>query len=129
MVTLAERSKMIRTTFGLNTQKELADILGCSVGKVKAYEQGTTKKFKPADMLILKDKFNLSMEWLENGVGDMIKSKNQMLVDDIEDMEFALSNHMTDDAKEIISLLPFTPPLEVANFIKKQKEYKNLAEK
>ena len=125
MITLAERSKMIRNTFGLNTQQDLADILHCSVGKIKAYEQGTTKKFKPSDMLVLKEKFNISMDWLEKGEGEMIVNKSNSLLADIEDVEFALTNDMTDDAKEIISLLPFTPPMEVSDFIKKQRDFKN----
>jgi len=126
VINLAERSKKIRKKFGLNTQQELANILKCSVGKIKAYEQGNTLNFKSADMQILKNTFKLNQTWLEDGTGEMLLV--EALLKDIDDMAFVVNNHLSDDAKEIISLLPYASADYISQVIKKLKQYQELSE-
>ena len=128
MISIADRSRAIRNTFGLNTQQDLADVLGCSLGKVKAYEQGTTKRFKPADIMILKEKYNLNQEWLEFGTGEMILTSSQKLLKDIEDMSFALNENISSYVKEIVPLLPYASQAYLEQVIQKLKEFKKISE-
>jgi len=128
MISIADRSRAIRNTFGLNTQQDLADVLGCSLGKIKAYEQGTTKRFKPADIMILKEKYNLNQEWLEFGTGEMILTSSQKLLKDIEDMSFALNENISSYVKEIVPLLPYASQAYLEQVIQKLKEFKKLSE-
>lgn len=64
-----ERLKSLRKQLRL-TQQEFADKLGISRGNIAAYE---VAKNAPSDAVILLicRYFNVSEEWLRNGVGDM----------------------------------------------------------
>jgi len=94
MENLADRIKLLRKKFGV-TQEQLADVLGCSDGKVKAWEQGNTKNIKPKDSLKLAKHFKVSKEWLEDGVGEMIRSESDLLLDDITQTAALLDNSIS----------------------------------
>jgi len=79
---LADRIRLVRKTLGVN-QVELADIFGCTDGKIKAWEQGNTKHMKPRDILILTNKYGFNYEWLESGTGDMMQNTGDLLLHDI----------------------------------------------
>jgi len=92
MQNLANRIKAVRKKLGIN-QQELADILGCSDGKVKGWEQGNTKTIKAKDSIILADKFGFSREWLEDGEGEMMQNKSNLLIDEINETVALLNSN------------------------------------
>lgn len=71
MRSLADRIKAVRKRLGMS-QQELADVLGCSDGKIKGWEQGNTIKIKSRDSLFLTNKYGFNQEWLEDGKGEMM---------------------------------------------------------
>lgn len=72
---LSERIKFIRKSFGIN-QEKLADILGTSLGVPKGLENGSIMAIKPKYSLVLSNRFNISKEWIESGIGDMYIDDN-----------------------------------------------------
>ncbi|WP_373070670.1 XRE family transcriptional regulator [Sulfurimonas sp.] len=71
MQSLADRIRAVRKKLGMS-QQELADVLGCSDGKIKGWEQGNTMTIKPRDSLFLAKKYGFSQEWLEDGKGEIM---------------------------------------------------------
>ena len=82
MKELSDRIKLIRKKIGVN-QQGLADILGCTDGKIKGWEQGKTKTIKYKDMMLLTNKYGFSQEWIEDGKGEMMINKGDLLLKDI----------------------------------------------
>ncbi|MCX6076023.1 MAG: hypothetical protein NTW78_03960 [Campylobacterales bacterium] len=82
MQDLSDRIKMVRKVIGVS-QQGLADIIGCTDGKIKAWEQKTTLVMKPKDILVLVNKYGFNYEWLEDGTGDMLQVDGDITLKDI----------------------------------------------
>ena len=82
MKTLSERIKLIRKITGL-TQEQLATLLGCTDGKVKAWEHGKTLTMKRNDINTLSNEYGFNHDWLEHGEGDMMINEGDLLLRDI----------------------------------------------
>lgn len=91
MLLLEDRIRAVRKKLGVN-QQGLADIIGSSDGKVKAWEQGNTLTIKSKDILLLSNKYGFNPEWLEYGTGDMMLDKGELLLADIARTEALLSD-------------------------------------
>ena len=78
MRNLADRIKAVRKRLGMS-QQELADVLGCSDGKIKGWEQGNTMNIKSRDSLFLTKKYGFNQEWLEDGKGEMMSIQGDFL--------------------------------------------------
>ena len=64
-----KRLKELRKELGL-TQQEFADRLGIKRNTIATYEAGKSKPSDSAAVLIC-NTFNVSMDWLRNGTGEM----------------------------------------------------------
>ena len=95
MEKLSDRVRAIRKKLGMNSQKELADVLGCSDGKIKGWEQDTTKSMKSSDIITLTTKYGFSEEWLETGKGDMMVDKDALLLENISSIDNMLNKNLT----------------------------------
>jgi len=93
MKKLSDRIRAVRKKLGMN-QVELADILGCTDGKIKAWEQETTVTMKAKDALLLSQKFGFSQEWLMDGEGEMLLDRGELLLDDISKVKNLLDNNL-----------------------------------
>lgn len=70
---LGERIKYLRThVLNLPTQQEFADAIGLSRGAIGNWEQGKGVKRDSIDMICRK--FNVSMQWLRTGQGQVMFS-------------------------------------------------------
>lgn len=66
-----ERIRQIRKNLEMN-QTEFGEMLGCSQTAVAKYESGLVVPDKPLRLLIC-EKFNVNLTWLETGEGDPYK--------------------------------------------------------
>ena len=82
MEKLSDRIRFIRKKLGIN-QQELADILSCTDGKIKGWEQDKTKNIKLKDSTLLSERYGFSKEWIEDGVGEAIPNNGDLLLGDI----------------------------------------------
>lgn len=71
---LKDRFKLLREKLKF-TQKNMADVLGCGVGKIKQIEIGKTESISFADANLLEKKFKISEQWLRFDKGDMFIEK------------------------------------------------------
>lgn len=94
MQNLADRIRAVRKKLGIN-QQQLADILGCSDGKIKGWEQGNTLSMKPLDIFTLEKKFGFNQEWLENGEGEMMTSQGDLLLKDIAQVTAIIDGNLS----------------------------------
>ncbi|MBE0498596.1 MAG: LexA family transcriptional regulator [Campylobacterales bacterium] len=83
MSDLADRIREVRKVLGGISQKKLAEIVGCTDGKIKAWEQGTTPNIKPKDVFLLANKYGFNYDWLADGKGEMMQNKGDLLLRDI----------------------------------------------
>ena len=56
---LKDKLKEIRKTLGLN-QQNIADVLGCKIGKIKQIETGKTATISFADAKLLEKKYRIA---------------------------------------------------------------------
>lgn len=84
---LADKLKRVRKELGLS-QKDIADAIGCKVGKIKQIEAAKTASISFADANLLEKKFRISEQWLRFDNGEMFVEPT---LDDIEilDQEFS----------------------------------------
>ncbi len=92
MQSLADRIRAVRKKLGMS-QQELADVLGCSDGKIKGWEQGNTMTIKARDSMLLAKKYGFDQEWLEDGKGEMMQSKGYfpLEVENLNDISYSNS--------------------------------------
>jgi phage repressor protein C with HTH and peptisase S24 domain len=90
---LSDRIKLIRTKTGMS-QEDLAEVLGCSDGKIKGFEQGRTKEIKPKDALLLQNLYGFSQEWIMTGTGSMMIDQDALLLKNIQATVNLLDNTM-----------------------------------
>lgn len=93
MQNLADRIKAVRKKLGVN-QAELGEILGCTDGKIKYWEQGQTDTMKARDALILQNKFGFNQDWLMEGKGEMILETGELLLKDINTVRNLLDDNL-----------------------------------
>lgn len=93
MKSLSERIKIVRKKLGVN-QIELGEILGCTDGKIKYWEQGQTDKIKARDALILQNKFGFNQDWLMEGKGEMMLETGELLLKDIKAVKNMLDDNL-----------------------------------
>lgn len=60
---LKDKVKFLRKTLGIN-QQNLADTLGCKIGKIKQIETGKTATISYADAKLLEKKYKINEQWL-----------------------------------------------------------------
>lgn len=94
MQNLADRIRAVRKKLGIN-QVELGDILGCTEGKIKGWEQGKTLTIKPKDTVLLESKYGFNREWLENGEGDMMINQGDLVLNDISTISAMLNGNIS----------------------------------
>ena len=80
---LKERIKLLREKEDI-TQKQLADLLGISVDRVKNLEGGRVKNLHPKEVTKLVKEFNINEKWLIDGEGEMYKSDKKLQIIDEE---------------------------------------------
>ncbi len=68
---LEERFKYFRKELGLS-QKDIAQALSCTTGKIKQIERGITKSINYDDAKILENKYNIREQWLRFEKGKML---------------------------------------------------------
>lgn len=73
-MTLQERIKEIRGKFNVDRQIDLATIMGVNVARVKSLEVGRVKKISLEEANTLVKKFNLSLDWILYGKGNMLNT-------------------------------------------------------
>lgn len=73
-MTLQERIKGIRTKFHIDSQADLAKIMGVNAARVKSLEVGRVKKISLEEANILVKKFNLSLDWILYGEGNILNT-------------------------------------------------------
>ena len=86
---LKEKLKFIRKELGLN-QQNLADVLGCKIGKIKQIETGKTATISYADAKLLEKKYRINEQWLRFDIGDMF---NGPTIEDFEELEQEFCNN------------------------------------
>lgn len=80
-MTLGERIKKVRKALDL-TQKKFANRLGMKQNTIATYEMGRTNPSDPAIKSICRE-FNISEEWLRNGVEPMFVPSPEESVDEL----------------------------------------------
>lgn len=70
MLLLKDRMKHIRKELGIS-QREVAETLGCKVGKIKQIESGSTASLSFADSKLLEKKYRINDSWIRTGLGDV----------------------------------------------------------
>lgn len=78
-MTLIDRFKMIRNTLGL-TQKEFGKALNKTYIMIQNYEKGR-RNISDGILLNLQEKFNVNIDWLRTGQGNMFLSDNEKKAD------------------------------------------------
>lgn len=88
---LKDRLRLIRKTLGLN-QQNLADSLGCKIGKIKQIETGKTATISYADAKLLEKKYRINEQWLRFNNGDMFIEPT---LEDFEELEDEFKNNQS----------------------------------
>ena len=78
-MTLIDRFKMIRNTLGL-TQKEFGKALNKTYIMIQNYEKGR-RNISDGVLLNLQEKFNVNIDWMRTGEGEMFLSDNEKKAD------------------------------------------------
>jgi transcriptional regulator with XRE-family HTH domain len=73
MEDLKDRIKHLRNIFEVGSQEKLAEILKVNGARVKSIETGRVKDLTAQEANILVKKFNLNIDWLLTGKGDMLQ--------------------------------------------------------
>lgn len=90
---LKDKLKLLRSILGLN-QQNIADTLGCKIGKIKQIETGKTATISYADAKLLEKKYKLSEQWLRFNIGDMFVGPSVEDFDELEE-EFNAANNIS----------------------------------
>ncbi|MCX6051050.1 MAG: helix-turn-helix transcriptional regulator [Campylobacterales bacterium] len=73
-----EKIRKIRKTLGYKSREKFAEKLGIPFPTLRAYEQGIIENIPHSFIATLTDKFNINMNWLMFGEGEMfIKNDNK----------------------------------------------------
>jgi transcriptional regulator with XRE-family HTH domain len=76
MTTLGERLKNIRWVLKLN-QKQMAEKLELTQSAISAVEKGISKSLSGDNLAKLLIEFNVNINWLLSGEGEMFNSENK----------------------------------------------------
>lgn len=85
------------------TQRDLMDILGVSLDRVKSLTSGRVAKFKPEEIRALVEDLNVSADWLTTGSGPMFR----VVARETQD-EFARRMQVVDDLGAVVDALPLS---------------------
>lgn len=88
---LKEKVKFLRKTLGIN-QQNLADALGCKIGKIKQIETGKTATISHADAKLLEKKYKINEQWLRFNDSEMFVGPT---IDDFDLLEEELNSQNT----------------------------------
>jgi DNA-binding XRE family transcriptional regulator len=110
MKDLKERVKHLRNYLKIGSQEKLAEILEVNGPRVKSIETGRVKDLTAREANILVKKFNLNIDWLLTGEGEMlleakkesVKSQEPAPKRTIIDAKDILEHHITDKELEIL---------------------------
>jgi len=118
------------------TKKAFAEQLGITQTTYTNYIKGVRSIPEPL-ALKMRDKYNISIDWLFTGEGKMKLSESEILLNDISKIESAfnssidpkLLDKIADSRKlqELIGLLEFAPEEFLEQVIKRLKEFKSLS--
>jgi len=75
---LQDRIKHIRKALKIGSQEKLAEVLGVNGARVKSIETGRVKDLTAIEANIMVNNFNLNLDWLLTGKGEMLKGPNQI---------------------------------------------------
>lgn len=82
-----ERLIELRKALGFKSQKDFAQVLDMPTRTLQAYEQGTSPIIPSTLIQKLMEKFDISVEWLLFGRGDMFV-KNNFIIKNFENSQF-----------------------------------------
>jgi len=99
MVELQDRIKYMRKTLKIGSQEALAKILNVKGARVKSIETGRVKDLTAIEANIMVKKFNLNIDWLLTGEGEM-------LLEDKENLPVATTSFDEDDEAIPLNFYP-----------------------
>lgn len=76
MTDLKERIKHIRKAFNIGSQEKMATLLNVNGPRVKSIETGRVKELTAKEANILVKNFNLNIEWLLTGEGEILSNND-----------------------------------------------------
>lgn len=77
MEELKERIKYVRETFKIGSQEKMATLLNVNNARVKSLETGRVKELTAMEANIMVKNFNLNIDWLLTGDGNILLSQNE----------------------------------------------------
>ena len=104
-ILIFDRIKLVREALNYTSQEDFSKVLNIPNRTYQSYEQGQVKNIPHSFLLKLNEQYNVSIEWVLTGKGEIFKSDTQII-----------DNNKTFDLKnEILQ--------ELDKLSKKQKEY------
>jgi len=80
-MTVNERLALVRKTLGL-TQREFAQKISVATGFIASMEIGV-RKVNPRIMKLVSNLFNINLQWLETGEGEMFYTDTEKEIEEI----------------------------------------------
>jgi phage repressor protein C with HTH and peptisase S24 domain len=77
MEELKERIKYVREAFKIGSQDKMATLLNVNNARVKSLETGRVKELTAMEANIIVKKFNLNIDWLLTGNGNILLTENE----------------------------------------------------
>jgi transcriptional regulator with XRE-family HTH domain len=103
MEDLKDRVKYLRNTLKIGSQERLGEILNVNGARIKSIETGRVKDLTAQEANIMVKKFNLNIDWLLSGDGDVfLEDKQEEKKRTIIDARDILEHHITDKELEIL---------------------------